>query len=296
MVEQTSKNISSISQKDSLDLKKVFLAFFILIFGWVLNNVVLAYVHDRVPLDQPPLPDIFFELFPEIPGAIEITEIIMLFIVISAIIVMVFHKYRWVVLRRVFCCAGISYIFRAICIFMLQVPVPSKNTYCAPQMESSLSNIINRVISTFWSAGIEALRPRVLCGDLIVSGHTICLITGLQALKLYSPKKLLFLLSFYKIATLIAILAILIARKHYTIDVFLGYVVATNVFRTYHSLAYSYHRNELYENLHSESIIKPLVIYFEKDTYSYFFDNYLDISSYIKKIPICNFEKKNMPI
>lgn len=117
----------------------------------------------------------------------------MLFILFNALFIMVFHEHRWIVVRRFFCCAGISYIFRAICIAMLQVPVPSKNTFCGPQMKSSLSNIIDRVISTFWSAGIETFRPRILCGDLIVSGHTICLITGLQVLKLYSPRKIHFI-------------------------------------------------------------------------------------------------------
>uniref|UniRef100_A0A0K0EAE0 PAP2_C domain-containing protein n=1 Tax=Strongyloides stercoralis TaxID=6248 RepID=A0A0K0EAE0_STRER len=296
MKKEDSKDILCLSNDNSTTIKKTLLAFIILIFGWIFNNIILAWVHDRVPLDQPPLPDIFFNLFPEIPKAIEITEIIMLFIVISAIFIMIFHKHKWIIIRRVLCCAGISYIFRGICIAMLQVPVPSKNTFCAPQMESSLANILNRVLSTFWSAGIEAFRPRVLCGDLIVSGHTICLITGLQAFKLYSPRRIHIIFTFYNIITLIALLSILIARKHYTLDVFLGYIVATNVFRTYHSLSYSYHRNELYENLHSESIIKPLVIYFEKDSYPQFFDNYLTISSYLKKIPSCNLEKKKLPI
>lgn len=114
----------------------------------------------------------------------------MLFMVINAVGIIYFHQHRWIVARRVFFCVAASYIFRAICICLLQVPVPSINTYCAPQQVSSFSVVSERVISTFWSAGIEALRPRVLCGDLIVSGHTICLFTALHTFKYYAPQKL----------------------------------------------------------------------------------------------------------
>uniref|UniRef100_A0A0N4ZLR2 PAP2_C domain-containing protein n=1 Tax=Parastrongyloides trichosuri TaxID=131310 RepID=A0A0N4ZLR2_PARTI len=297
MVNVDFKDIEKISQIGNIDKKRTFIALLILIFGWILNNIVLAWVHDRVPVDRTPLPDIFFSLFPEIPEAIEITEFILLLFVLNTLVVIVIHQDRWIIARRLFFCFGLSYIIRAICIAMIQVPVPSTKTYCAPQMESSFSVLLKRVLSTFWSAGIEAVRPRVLCGDLIVSGHTLCLITSLQAIKLYSPRKVNLFIIFYKIACVVAIISILVARKHYTIDVFLGYMVATNVFRTYHSLAHSYHRNELHENLHSESTITPLVVYFERDfSYSHSFVNYLDILTYLKNNPLENKDKKLMNV
>ncbi|KIH45346.1 hypothetical protein ANCDUO_24613 [Ancylostoma duodenale] len=35
--------------------------------GWLLNEVALAWIHERVPRDTPPLPDLWFSWFPEEP-------------------------------------------------------------------------------------------------------------------------------------------------------------------------------------------------------------------------------------
>lgn len=71
-----------------------------------------------------------------------------------------------------------------------QVPVPSINTYCAPKSNSSLELVAGRVVKMFWSAGIEQLRPRELCGDLIVSGHTLTIFTAFLVFKTYAPQRL----------------------------------------------------------------------------------------------------------
>ncbi|CEF70821.1 Sphingomyelin synthase-like domain-containing protein [Strongyloides ratti] len=274
--------LPGIKRQITLQRSKTFLALLLLIFGWVINIITLAWVHDRVPRNYEPLPDLFFSIFPEIPETIRITEFIMLFMVINALGVIYFHQHRWIVGRRVFLCIAISYIFRAICICLLQVPVPSKNTYCAPQEISSFSVVSRRVITTFWSAGIEFLRPRILCGDLLVSGHTICLFTALYTFKHYAPQKLRVLNILYRIMALIAIICILFARKHYSIDVFLGYIVATNVFRIYHSLMYSFHQNEMDKNLLSQNILSGMVAYFEKDALPpYLFANIFEVPSLI---------------
>lgn len=78
---------------------------------------------------------------------------------------------------------------------------------------------------------------RELCGDLIVSGHTISLFMAALALKQYSPEKLYCLAQLCYCATFIAVPCILLARKHYTIDVILAYYLTTRIFWTYHSLS-----------------------------------------------------------
>lgn len=78
---------------------------------------------------------------------------------------------------------------------------------------------------------------RELCGDLIVSGHTISLFMAALALKQYCPKKFYYLAELCYCATFIAVPCILLARKHYTIDVVLAYCLTTRVFWTYHSLS-----------------------------------------------------------
>lgn len=150
-----------------------------------------------MPRDVPPLPDLWFGIFPEIRSAIQITEYIMLWMTINTFIVVFCHQHRWIVARRVFFCAALAYTFRALCITVIQVPVPSVNTYCAPQGDGSLTSIMGRVKKIFWSAGIEQLRPRELCGDLIVSGHTLTLFISMMTFRQYAPRRFTYLGKFF---------------------------------------------------------------------------------------------------
>ena len=105
---------------------------------------------------------------------------------------------------------------------MFQVPVPSVNTYCAPKTNGTIDIVAHRVARMFWSAGIEQLRPRELCGDLIVSGHTLTIFTAFFTFKYYAPKRLKIVGYVFNVLAVLALVAILLARKHYTIDVVLG--------------------------------------------------------------------------
>lgn len=154
---------------------------------------MLAWIHDYVPRDLHPLPDIFFRLFPELTWIMIVAEYLMLLITISGFSVVFLHHHRWIVARRTFFIAGICYTFRAFAISLIQVPVPSDKTYCAPQLNTSIEVIAKRVIRMFWSAGIEQLRPRELCGDLIVSGHTLTIFIATQVFRQYAPRKLTYL-------------------------------------------------------------------------------------------------------
>ncbi|KJH47919.1 hypothetical protein DICVIV_05986 [Dictyocaulus viviparus] len=244
--------------------------------GWTLNEFALAWIHERVPRDMKPLPDLWFSWFPEkhfrqVGGVATSFFLCGTFIHLSCVLhynisggwcrdeffsVRHFHT--------PFVRSALQY-FR-----FLKVPVPSVNTYCAPKTNGSWYTVSTRVARMFWSAGIEQLRPRELCGDLIVSGHTLTIFTSFYAFKYYAPKKLkvveymqlrprelcgdlivsghtltiftsfyafkyyapkkLKLLSFVLgILSVIAVIAILLARKHYTIDVVLGYVSTLHV-------------------------------------------------------------------
>ncbi|CAJ0931909.1 unnamed protein product, partial [Mesorhabditis belari] len=225
-----------------------FVALGIVAFGWLLNEVSLAWIHERVPRNVDPLPDLWFSWFPEVQGAIRITEYIMLILVINAMVIVVCHQYRWIVARRVFLCAGLSYVFRAFCVTIFQVPVPSVNTYCAPKT----------------AGGFDIVAAR-LCGDLIVSGHTLTIFTALFTFKHYAPKKLKPIGILFHILAFCAIAAILMARKHYMIDVILGYTVSSRLFMEYHALALSYHENSFDRNILSWSFWSSIVPYFERD-------------------------------
>ncbi|CAJ0570075.1 unnamed protein product, partial [Mesorhabditis spiculigera] len=254
----------AISKEHIVRRAPTFVALGLVALGWFLNEVVW-WIHERVPRNVDPLPDMWFSWFPEVRGAIRITEYIMLILVINAFIIVFCHQHRWIVARRVFFCAAVSYCFRAFCVTIFQVPVPSVNTYCAPKTAGGWEIVAGRVARMFWSAGIEQLRPRELCGDLIVSGHTLTIFTSLFTFKHYAPKKLKPVGYLFHVLAFCAIASILLARKHYMIDVVLGYTVSSRVFMEYHSLALSYHENQLERNLLSWSFWSPIVPYFEQD-------------------------------
>lgn len=52
--------------------RKTLLAFMLSIFAMLCNNVSLAWIHERVPIDADPLPDIWFTFFPEYTPAIKV--------------------------------------------------------------------------------------------------------------------------------------------------------------------------------------------------------------------------------
>uniref|UniRef100_A0A914RE31 Sphingomyelin synthase-like domain-containing protein n=1 Tax=Parascaris equorum TaxID=6256 RepID=A0A914RE31_PAREQ len=100
--------------------------------------------------------------------------------------------------------------------------------------------------SGFASFEYESEAFRELCGDLIVSGHTISLFNAVFAFKQYAPRKLNLLAHLYAFASVIAVVCILLARKHYTID-------------------NSYHNDDMEKNALSQSCWSWIVPYFEKD-------------------------------
>ncbi|VDK31113.1 unnamed protein product [Gongylonema pulchrum] len=105
-----------------------------------------------------------------------------------------------------------------------------------------------------------------MCGDLIVSGHTISLFTATLAFKQYCPRRLYYLAQLYNVGAFIAIFCILLSRKHYTIDVLLAYLLATRVFWTYHSLSHSYHQNDFDQNPLNQAAWAIIVPYLEADS------------------------------
>ncbi|KAK0423894.1 hypothetical protein QR680_008392 [Steinernema hermaphroditum] len=229
--------------------KRTFLALLILIIAWITNQTVLAWVHDRVPRSVNPLPDPWFSVFPEIPEAIRFTEVIMLVLIVSALGTAFCHRHKWIVARRIFFCAAMAYLFRAF----------------SQENATDLAIVYGRIVRTFWSLGIEQVRPRDLCGDLIVSGHTISIVISVLTLQYYSPRRTYLLGYLAKLLGLVAVICILLARKHYSLDVVLGYFVASRIFWTYHSLQNSYHQNEFYRNDLSQSLWTKIIPYLEAD-------------------------------
>lgn len=99
-----------------------------------LNDLVLAYIHEKVP-ETAPLPDVFFSYTPYLPWALEASEYAMLTAFAGLVVLGLFHRHRWILLRRVACIASILYFGRSISMFVTQVPVADAKFYCSPKMK-----------------------------------------------------------------------------------------------------------------------------------------------------------------
>lgn len=101
------------------------------------NLFILATVHERVPMKTKPLPDLGFDLFPRVDWVLNISEYIIMGEFTLVIIMIVLHKYRQLLLRRLCLIIGTLYIFRGICMISTVFPVANDKYYCAPQMNKT---------------------------------------------------------------------------------------------------------------------------------------------------------------
>lgn len=150
-------------------------------FTMILNFLVIAIIHERVP-NQPPLPDISFDLLPEAAWGLSVAEYTISILAFIVFILLFMHRHRVILLRRLCLIMGIIYLARAICMASTQVPL-IKTDYCAPKMTPEqyqswsyyLSEISYRVFHMMLGFGLSINGRHVYCGDYIFSGHTVTL-------------------------------------------------------------------------------------------------------------------------
>lgn len=82
--------------KNADHLHCFFPAFFCLVFGFIMSTMSLSLVHERLPDRKTygPLPDISFDLLPEVPWALDVSEIIIMVSSNITFLIMLFHKHR----------------------------------------------------------------------------------------------------------------------------------------------------------------------------------------------------------
>lgn len=219
---------------------KCLVAFCFLSANLILNLTCLAIVHERIPdrTKYPPLPDIFFDLFPPMDWALDVSEVIIIVSIWSTLLLVLTHRYRWIVLQRCFFIMGLLYFMRSITMFVTQVPVASTTYYCSPKANTTNPLLIMKRVAQLLSGfGLSINGQHTFCGDYIYSGHTVILTLAHLVVREYSPQrcKLLHLVSL--VLSSIGIIMVLLSRGHYTVDVVIGYYVTTRLFWTYHTLA-----------------------------------------------------------
>lgn len=219
---------------------KTLVAFVFCFANWFLTTISLALVHERVPDRNKygPLPDVFLDNVPAVDWALDVSEILIMIANASCLTVVFFHKYRMIVLRRLFFLLGILYMMRAVTMYVTAMPVASTTYICSPKLNhTDVGIIMMRAVRIFAGMGLSINGQHVFCGDYIYSGHTVILTIASLVIQEYTPRKWRPLHWFSWLVTLLGVVFVMIAHGHYTVDVLIAYYVTTRVFWMYHTMA-----------------------------------------------------------
>lgn len=219
---------------------KTLLAGLFLIFAWVATTTSLALTHERLPeynTSHDSLPDLILDNIKYQSWGLDASEITIMICTWMAFLVTIFHKHRFIVLRRIFLLVGIHYYYRAVTMYVTVLPKSNDDYVCAPKAGNvTFIVIFQRVLKLLSGMGLSINGKHVYCGDYIYSGHTMTLIMTYLVIKEYSPRRW-FLLHWLSMGlTSFGVVALLLARGHYTIDVLVAYWITTRLWWMYHTM------------------------------------------------------------
>ncbi|KAF0294464.1 Phosphatidylcholine:ceramide cholinephosphotransferase 2 [Amphibalanus amphitrite] len=216
---------------------KTLLALLWMVFNFVLTLTSLAITHERVP-DTAPLPDAVLDTVPTGAWALKVSEITIMVLVNSAFLVVLLHRHRFIVFRRIFLLMGLLYMMRSVLYFVTALPKPDPDYKCDPKAGYlSAALVASRVLKLLGGFGLSINGQHVFCGDYIYSGHTVTLTMAYLVLREYSPRHWWPLHWAALLAAANGVVMVLVARGHYTVDVLIAYYVTTRLFWIYHTLA-----------------------------------------------------------
>uniref|UniRef100_A0A1I7XEW5 PAP2_C domain-containing protein n=1 Tax=Heterorhabditis bacteriophora TaxID=37862 RepID=A0A1I7XEW5_HETBA len=218
---------------------KTVIAFFCLMISAFLNFFLLTVIHDVVP--RQPLPDLTFMVIPQQKWAWSVGDVLSTVSSVIAFTVVLLHHERWVVLRRMFLLGAIMYGLRAVVLGVTFLP-PSfhdRDEICLSQANRSAMygmEIATRFLTYVVTLGLTSGQDKILCGDLMFSGHTVVLTIMYFVQLQYTPKGLVLLRYIAAPITFLGIAALVVSGGHYTMDVLIAYWLTSHVFWAYHQI------------------------------------------------------------
>merc|ERR1719158_92883 len=220
---------------------KTFVAAVFLFMAFIATTASLAFVHDRVPFEYDPLPDVILDNVKYQHWGLDASEILLMTLVWTTVLITVFHKHRFIVYRRIFLIGGLHYFYRAITMALTVLPVADKNyreDICQPQSNQTSAFVMGqRVLKLISGMGLAINGKHVYCGDYIYSGHTMSLVMAYLIIKEYSPRRWILLHYAAMVIAIAGVVTLLIARGHYSIDVIVAYWITTRIWWIFHTLA-----------------------------------------------------------
>ena len=151
--------------------------------SWVANTSSLALTHEFMP-DYDPLPDIVLDNITYQPWALDVSEILLMISLVAAIIVVVFHAHRFILLRRIFFLLGLLYFYRSVTIFVTVLPKSDPRYPCSEKAGNITALlVVNRVVQILSGGGLSINGKHVYCGDYMFSGHTVVFVMAYLCIK-----------------------------------------------------------------------------------------------------------------
>jgi len=218
---------------------KTLLSAFFLGAGFLATTISLAFTHERVP-ETEPLPDLLLDHVKYQEWGLDVSEVLLMLNTSVAVIVVMLHSHRTIILRRIWLILGLLYFYRAVTMCVTVLPKADMNYTCMPKKnETSAMMYVKRVLTIISGGGLSISGKHVFCGDYIFSGHTMTLTLAYLVIKQYSPKRFVLLHRASFLSAVIGVILLLLARGHYTIDVLLAYYVSSRLWWVYHTLAHN---------------------------------------------------------
>ena len=124
-------NSSKSTDKIPQEPLKTLLAGLFLGTGFLVTSFSLAFTHDRYP-EGDPLPDIILDNISYQHWGLDVSEYLLMISTMSAVFIVSLHKYRLIVLRRIWLLLGILYYYRAMTFFVTVLPKSDETYQCAP--------------------------------------------------------------------------------------------------------------------------------------------------------------------
>uniref|UniRef100_A0A674ILV7 Sphingomyelin synthase-related protein 1 n=1 Tax=Terrapene triunguis TaxID=2587831 RepID=A0A674ILV7_9SAUR len=145
-----------------------------IVFGF--TSFVMVIVHERVPDMQtyPPLPDIFLDSVPRIPWAFAMTEVCGVILCYIWLLVLLLHRHRSILLRRLCSLMGTVFLLRCFTMFVTSLSVPGQHLQCSGKLYGNVWAKLQRAFA-IWSGFGMTLTGVHTCGDYMFSGHTVVL-------------------------------------------------------------------------------------------------------------------------
>ncbi|VDD96514.1 unnamed protein product [Enterobius vermicularis] len=149
------------------------------------------------------------------------------------LILIAFHKSRLIILRRILFIGASLYTMRTISMMSTQLPSGYADNYsrCRPIVDKpAFTILVQRTLQQFIQLGFQDSNQKMLCGDLLFSGHTLAMVLSSFTIAYYLPKSMQLLRYIPTFLTWIGMICMIVSRTHYTIDVLFAYWLTAGFF------------------------------------------------------------------